>query len=81
MSYHDQAKKINAKFGLRMAEMDDETVTDLINTILWFGQVAKLRCRNNSAYDTFSRECFRELAKLERSDTGLGFEVLHVRES
>lgn len=80
MSYQEQAEKINKQFldaGLK--EFDKITQDKLINTILFFGQVAKFRCRSNSAYDNFSREVFKEIAEIKREvQEGFDFEVLRV---
>ena len=61
-----------------LLSLPEEQQVFLINAILWFGQVAKFRCRNNVAYDNFSRLCFKDIQHLARRDTGLGFETLQV---
>jgi hypothetical protein len=68
MSYTEQAKNINEKFKRNLTSYGDEVINDkkdikeLINAILYFGQVAKFRCRSNSAYDSFAKECFADKA-------------------
>ncbi len=74
MSYHEQAEAINKLFK----KLDQK---DIINAILRFGQVAKFRCRSNTAYDNFSKLCFEGIAELERiQPEGLEFEILRVKE-
>jgi len=83
MSYHEQAEKINEllkKFNQN--QLDNKDKKDIINAILRFGQVAKYRCRSNTAYDNFATECFQDIAELERvQPEGLDFEILRVRDT
>lgn len=75
MSYYEQAEEINKLFK----KFDQNTDKDIINAILRFGQVAKFRCRSNTAYDNFSKLCFQDIAELERvKPEGLEFEILRV---
>jgi len=78
MSYNEQAVKINDVFkSLPTTNFESK---DLINAILWFGQVAKFRCRSNVAYDNFSKMCFEGIVELERKTLpGMEFEVLQVK--
>lgn len=76
MSYTEQAEKINLQFQ-DLKVLDEITKEKLINAILWFGQVAKFRCRSNSAYDNFTREVFKDIAEIKREvKEGFDFEVL-----
>lgn len=79
MSYYEQAEKINSRLiDAGIKEFDEITKEKLINAILWFGQVAKFRCRSNSAYDNFSQLVFKEIGKLARKPLfdGSDFDVL-----
>jgi len=88
MSYQEQAQGINERLKLFFNKLSDVErayniridYTDLINQILRFGQVAKFRCRSNSAYDNFSKEVFKDIVELSReAPDGLGFEILKVK--
>jgi hypothetical protein len=78
LSYYKQADNLHEKFKELLDGMSDEKKTLFIDTILYFGQVAKYRCRSNTAFDNFSSQVFRKIAHLDRSDTGLDFPILHV---
>ena len=79
MSYHQQASKINQQLQKAFEGMDDEQVKLIINTMLWFGQVAKFRCKSNTAYDNFSNACLRDIVKIGRAKPDhLDFEILGV---
>lgn len=83
MSYYEQAEEINKLFKKLDQNTDNTDNKDnkekLINAILRFGQVAKFRCRSNTAYDNFSKLCFQDIAELERvKPEGLEFEILRV---
>jgi len=77
-SYQETGKKIADRISTPLSKLDETDRRDVIDAILFFGQTAKFRCRNNSAYDNFCRICFGRVARLERSDVGLGFDMLHV---
>ena len=80
MSYQDQAEKINEVFKRTFPEWNDEKKKELVDTILRFGQVAKYRCRGNTAYDNFSKIVFKDIAELERQQVeGQEFEALMVK--
>lgn len=79
-SYHTTASKLNPIFKDAFEGLDEEQVKKVVNAIIWFGQTAKYRCRNNSAYDTYCGEVFRGIQHLERKDFGLGFAVLRCVE-
>lgn len=70
MSYHEQAQKMNDR--LKYIFNNNECVDmnkykkEIINIIIWFGQVAKYRCRSNVAYDNFSNMVFKDIATLTR---------------
>ncbi len=81
MSYQEQAEKMNSQFNkyFDTIVIEEQTKKDIINLILWFGQVAKFRCRSNTAYGNFCREVFRNIAELERvKDDDKDFEKLQV---
>jgi hypothetical protein len=78
MSYHRAAAKINRRLSEITDDMDEETLKQLVNAIIWFGQVSKFRCKNNTAYDSFCNAVFTGMVKLKRYDHGLGFPVLQV---
>ena len=85
MSYTEQATKINKQLkDVLFNDRDNIDIIDinkLSNVILWFGQVAKYRCRSNVAYDNFAKEVFKDIAELERTKLeGQEFEVLLVKE-
>ena len=79
MSYQDQAEKINEVFK-RIIPLTNFQSNELLNAILRFGQVAKYRCRSNTAYDNFSKIVFKDIAELERQQVeGQEFEALMVK--
>ena len=76
MSYYEQAAKINERMRGILINMTPDERKHLINTILWFGQVVKFRCRSNAALDGFTSACFRKIARIERVQLeGFDFEV------
>ena len=83
MSYNEQAEKINKRINNVIDGTDNNSgldIKELVNVILWFGQVAKYRCRSNSAYDNFSKLVFDGIAELERKPLeGQEFEILQVK--
>lgn len=71
MGYTEQAERINSDlkqlFGLRdIKDLSNTSKEFLLNTLLQFGQVAKFRCRSNTAYDNFSNECLKDIATAKR---------------
>lgn len=75
MSYQQSAEYINKDLKsfirfFRNTVMDEEKERQLLNTIIKFGQIAKFRCRNNTAYDNFVNQCFKDIAKTERRQEG-----------
>ena len=80
MGYHKQAEKINEKLRSSLSSLSDEDVFDIIDAMLYFGQVAKFRCRSNPAYDKFSRACLHGIVSIERvQPEHLDFEILRVK--
>ena len=87
MSYTEQAEKINIVIKEILKRMEEKPeqickndIKSLINQIIHFGQVAKYRCRNNIAYDNFSKEVFKDIVELERiKPEFLEFDVLRVK--
>ena len=86
MSYQEQASKMNErlkKFFHSDNEPSEISLEDkeMIDTILWFGQVAKYRCRSNTAYDNFCKVVFDGIVEVERTKKeGMDFEILQVKE-
>ena len=81
MSYYEQAKKINGIFREFYDKMPIEPNVKFIEGILWFGQVAKFRCRSNAAYDNFCKAVFEGIVNIERTKKeGFDFDVLQVKE-
>ena len=85
MSYQEQADKMNKRlkelYAQSAAGMTTADWHELINLVLWYGQVAKFRCRSNAAYDNYARAVFRDLAEIQRAALqGQEFEVLQVKE-
>ena len=82
--YPETAAKINERLkeALDGVEISDDQLKKVIDSFLWFGQTAKFRCRNNSAYDNFARLTLRDIAKVERGPIPDGrggeFEALQV---
>ena len=64
---YEQADKLNCRFESMFNEMnikkaDREAIIDLV---IRFGQVAKFRCRSNTAYRNFLESTFRNLANIK----------------
>ena len=79
MSYHEQASSINQRLQKSFEGMTEDEVKEIVNTMLYFGQVIKFRCRSNTAYDGFANGCFRNIAKISREKPDhLDFEILQV---
>jgi len=71
MSYQEQAERINSDlkqlFGLEdIKNLKPTSKEFLLNILLQFGQVAKFRCRSNTAYDNFSNCCLSGIAEAKR---------------
>ena len=56
---YEQARKLNER--IKEANFTEEQ----LNILVRFGQVAKFRCRSNTAFKNFVTACFEEVAKLE----------------
>jgi hypothetical protein len=70
MSYQEQANRINKELK-EFFSSDVQTLTDrqkefILNLVIGVGQVAKFRCRSNTAYDNFISQCFRDIAVCKR---------------
>ncbi len=83
MSYFEQAKGINKDLtqffnSLYIKEFSISQREQILNLIIRVGQVAKFRCRNNSAYDNFINACFEGVATAQRVELRAGeeFKVL-----
>jgi len=71
MSYQEQAAKINIELknvfnSIPFREFNQEQREHILNLMIRIGQIAKFRCRNNTAYDNFIGCCFNEICKLQR---------------
>ena len=71
MTYNEQAERINNDlkqlFGLEdIKDLKSTSKEFLFNILLQFGQVAKFRCRSNTAYDNFANCCLKDLANAKR---------------
>lgn len=77
-TYQENGRKINKRLSGPLSRLNESDRREVINAILFLGQTAKFRCRNNKAYDTFCGICFSGIAKLDRTDSGLGFDILQV---
>ena len=79
MSYEEQAKKINEILKSLNKIEDKQTKLDIVNGMLYYGQVAKFRCRNNSAYENFARLCLDGIVSIKKEKLeGFDFEVLRA---
>lgn len=86
MSYLEQAKSINMDlkqlFGsIPINQFTVEQRERILNIMIRIGQVAKFRCRNNSAYDNFINGCLSGIAQANRikiNDTD-EFEILTAK--
>ena len=81
MSYVDKAVKIREmlkKAGLNSDKLSDEEKRDLIDAMLWFGQVAKYRCRQNKAYENFSKMVFTGIATVKYVPVTDEYDILKV---
>lgn len=72
---YTQASKINGrlknvvdKLGFGKLDGDDDLLTELCNTIIRFGQIAKFRCRSNAAYKNFVDSCLKGVAEVSEED-------------
>ena len=74
-SYQESAEKINEKLkaALKGVDVPEEVLSELIDSFIWMGQVAKFRCRNNTAYENFVRLCLRDIAEAKYLPMGAGF--------
>ena len=70
MSYYEQANRINQEikdfFGSPLQQLNDRQKEFILNLIIGVGQVAKFRCRSNSAYNNFISQCFKDIATCKR---------------
>lgn len=84
LSYQEQAQKINTMLkeaGLGKGGIDGTGRIDhekVINAFIWAGQVAKFRCRNNSAYESFMRLVLKDIADVKYVPFNEEFDVLRV---
>lgn len=84
MGYHESGESINRSLKLALCDiksggLNNENMESLLNTIIKMGQVAKFRCRNNTAYDGFISVCFKDIATVRRvSSEGNDYTTLRV---
>jgi len=83
MSYYEQAKGINQDLtqlfnSIYIREFTIEQRERILNIMIRLGQVAKFRCRSNTAYDNFIRQCLDGIADAKRFPLKAGeeFEIL-----
>jgi len=71
MSYQEQAVRINEDlisfFNSPLQQLDNTQKEFIMNLVIQVGQVAKFRCRNNSAFDSFISLCFKDIAECKRT--------------
>ena len=83
-SYQETGKKINEKLLeiLKDENISEEGLEGIFNAFIRMGQVAKYRCRNNSAYDRFIAIVGKDIVEVKRGPIpdgrGGDFEVLMV---
>lgn len=80
MGYAEQARKINAQLKEGFANNDKEKI---INAFIWAGQVAKFRCRQNTAYENFMKMVLDGIAEVDYvpfddGESGREFNILRV---
>lgn len=83
MSYQEQAQGINRDLeqlfnSIPLQSFSKEQREHILNIIIRVGQVAKFRCRSNTAYDNFITACFNNIADCERVELepGTEFKIL-----
>ena len=74
---YESAEKLNNIFKECLSPCDETTKAEIINAVLWFGSVAKFRCRSNIAYENFVKSVFNEIITIKKEKPkNLNFEVL-----
>lgn len=83
MSYYEQANAINTDLkqlfsSVPISSFTKEQRERILNIMIRLGQVAKFRCRSNTAYDNFINCCLKEIATAKRVPIKEGeeFEIL-----
>ncbi len=66
---YEQAEKLNQRLksmfnNIEIKDLQEMTKEAIIDIIIRFGQVAKFRCRSNTAYKNFLDSCFRDIAEI-----------------
>ena len=84
MSYYDQAKGINEELrnlfnSIPVKQFTADQREQILNIFIRYGQVCKFRCRNNTAFDSFTQQCFKELAEVNRVQANPGDEWKTLR--
>jgi len=80
MGYAEQGRKINALLKEGFAAQDKEKI---INAFIWAGQVAKFRCRQNTAYENFMKIVLDGIVEVDYvpfddGESGRTFDILRV---
>ena len=79
MSMYESAEKLNNTFKECLTSCNKKV--EIINAIIWFGSVAKFRCRNNIAYENFVKSVFNGISEIKREkQDNLNFEVLKAEQ-
>ncbi len=70
MTMYESGRKINEDLqqlfnSVPIEQFNNEQRKRIIDLMLWFGSVAKFRCRSNVAYKNFCDSVFEKIAKIE----------------
>ena len=83
MSYNEQAKRINTDlkdfFNSPLQQLNERQKEFILNMVIAVGQVAKFRCRSNTAFDGFINQCFQDVAEIKRVQANPGDEWKTLR--
>ena len=78
---YSQGERINNNLITLLKGIDNNKKKDLLNEIIRFGQIAKFRCRSNTAYKNFIDTTFKNIATAEVvRPEGLEFDVIQIKE-
>ena len=78
---YERGQKINIKLKTLLEGLNDNTKKGLLNEMISFGQVAKFRCRSNTAYKNFIDTTFKDIATTEViRPEGLNFDIIQIKE-
>lgn len=80
---YESAERINKEikefFNSDFQSLPNKQREWILNMIISVGQVAKFRCRSNTAFDNFISSCFKDVAKCERVARNEGDEWASLR--